>query len=169
MNKKKYIHVKTKYGNNYRRNLRKPKHKPQTIEDYDNLPFREPIKFRRYMWDWDDYKTRIDFYQPLKKYLKEKLGEDWNDLYSDILSKTKPKYRHILEEDINYLISRNIKWENEVPYNLTYWRRVSPIYGRYFIDKQNKIRYFEEEEDLLRWAKMNLIQRKLERILNEDF
>jgi len=169
MNKKKYIHAKTKYSRkNYRDNSdRKPKHKPTCVEDYEILPIREPMRKRNYWWDYYDT-TQICFYGYLRNRLKESIGEYWDDIYSDLITKTKPKYRYILEQDINWTIEKVVLWKKEVPYRKRYWRDYSPLTGKVFLDKEGKIRIFHEEEDLLKWAKIKHIEKKLERILKED-
>ena len=102
MNKQKYLHEKVKSSSRrYFGNTGKNKHKPKTIEDYENLPFRESMNSNRLkFWDRWEEKTQISFWNIVTNYLNTKIGEYWNDIYSDLISKTKPKYRYKLYQNI---------------------------------------------------------------------
>ena len=79
MNKIKYIHNKEKCHKKSYDKHRKIKHRPIFIEDYERLVFREKINpfYRK------NYKTYLSFWSICEKYLKSKIGESWDDVYSD--------------------------------------------------------------------------------------
>jgi hypothetical protein len=136
------------------------------IEDYEKLPIHETLRTKNYLSHEYNYSTTIvDFYQPIKKYLKEKIGECFDDIYSDLISKTRPRYRHLLERDLSCVFTIVNYYEKEVPHKIRF-SRDSILYGEYYLDKNNKIRYFETKNELLIYAKNKYRQKKLERILD---
>ena len=166
MNKQKYIHVKTKSTFKKRKNGPKlHRHKPTSIEDYDKLPYRETIKNIDYSpWAWEN-KTRISF--DLEDYLKKHIGCDWNDVYTDLISKTNPRYRHLLERDLIYEPIRPTEIINERPYYYKwFYRRDALLIKRVYIDSDNTLQFFETVEELNEYCKIKMRQKKLERLLN---
>ena len=166
MNKQKYIHTKSKSTFNKRKNGSKPlKHKPTCIEEYEQLPFRQKIKSIVYTgWSWER-KTRINF--NTDDYLKKYVGSDWNDVYSDMISKTNPRYRHLLESDLRYTPIRPTVFIDEKPYSYRwYHRRDALLINRVYIDSDNILQFFETEEELIEHCKYKMRHKKLERLLN---
>lgn len=170
MNRPKYIHEKRKSRSNLK--TKRIKHNPKYIEDYENLSFHEPMRNRNS--DWTRRKTVLDFWLICKKYLKSKIGEKWDDVYSDMVKKTNPKYRHLLEKYV---------WDWDNPYKSIYYingvaHRQTPHYRslRYrinkgkcvniiYVDDNGVLNYHETEKDLLSYSKNRLREKKLERIL----
>lgn len=146
------------------------KHKPMCIEDYDKLPFRQSIKPKsEVVWNRD--KTYLDFYAIGKKYFKYKIGEHWNDVYSDMIKKTSPKYRHLLERFVNrnygyaFPIISNVDYIDEIPY-MRYYRVDIKCVNKIYINKDGILTFHSTEEELMNVARYRLRQKKLERILN---
>jgi len=173
MNNQKYIHEKRKICVNLKgnHNRKYSKHKPMCIEDYDKLPIRSSIG---YVADtYNRNKTVLDFWYICNKYLKSKIGENWNDVYTDMIKKTKPKYRYLLDYYISYgNPHKNITYIDEIPYITKYLYRRSRTptnYGecveKIYIDVDGILTYHETEEDMLGVAKYKLRQKKLKRIL----
>lgn len=174
MNKRKYIHIKKKHRrNNYSGNSgRKPKHRPMCIEDYENLPKHEPLRSKNYSSREYHYDvTRIDFYTPLKNYLKEKVGDCFDDIYSDIIKKTMPKYRHLLDETLDWFIEKVSYYEKGVPFrtdcNYSYNYPDRFIILNYYVDYDGLLQKFNSKEELFTYAKNKYRQKKLERLLDE--
>jgi len=171
VNRQKYIHTKRKFSReNYKGNYgRKPKHKPMCIEDYEKLPKHEPIKTKNWFWHEYYYSTTfIDFYTNIRKILKERIGDSFDDIYSELISKTKPKFRYILDEDINWILTKVCYYEHEIPYYST-CRYDKMIVNNFYLDKDQKVRYFGSKGELEIYARNKYREKKLERILNDLF
>jgi len=113
--------------------------------------------------------TCISFYRYLRNFLKERICEDWNDIYSELISKTKPKHRWLLDKEIGWVITDIIWLKDNTPYTKKSWIRNKLPVNRFFIDLDNKIRYFETEEEIKNWILNKKRVKKLEKILSEEF
>ena len=171
MNKQKYIHIKRKVSrNNYTGNSgKKPKHRPMCIEDYEKLPSKEPLKSKSYRYhDYYYSTTYLDFDSVIGKYLKEKIGVCFDDIYTDLISKTKPKHRYLLDDTLDWFLTKVVYYEKEVPYSTKYWRHGdNVIFGHFYLDRDRKVRYFETKNELIIYARNKYRQKKLKRILDE--
>ncbi len=174
MNKQKYIHEKRKSGINLKgnHNRKSTKHKPMCIEDYDKMPFH--LSIGSISDSYNRNKTQLDFWYICKKYLISKIGEQWDDVYVDMIKKTKPKYRYLLNNYISYgNPHKHITYIDEIPYITKYMSNNSNRYYRrsivenVYVDIDGILTYHETEEDMLNVAKYRLRQKKLKRILEE--
>jgi len=73
----------------------------------DDAPMYMPIK-RKYQWSNYDV-------TPLIEFIKSKIGQNWNDVYSEILTKIKKKYRHDIDDSITYIVKPAIYDEDFIP------------------------------------------------------
>lgn len=136
------------------------KHK-KTFDFFDDRsPSRESIKPRKYYHKnhWNDVDTT-----PLKNFLEKKseTAEYWDDVYSEILTKIKPKKR--------WLIDRAIEWYVDFPlYDEEYKPRLCsgfhnwrlPREGRLFVDYYGRL-VKSTTEDIEYFSKLCIRRDKL--------
>lgn len=162
MNKTKYIHTKRKNNQHrwvdgcYKRSL---KHK---MIELSSLPIHESINKKPRNWDYN--KTYLHF--NLFNYLKTKIGQNWDNIYSDLIKKTKPKYRYLLNKELDWYIQKPKFYEKEVPYGKKY-SHDNIMVKVYFVDKEGYLRYFDSKENIFIYAKNKLRENKLKRLFNE--
>jgi len=169
MNKQKYIHVKVKSVREKLKKGPRVKHKPKSLDDFESLPsFTAMRNCNVDRWDWTCYGTQLNFWNIGEQYLKSKIGQCWDDIYSDMIKKTKPKYRYLLEQYIEMKRLIPIYYEDEIPYGKFYWRHNGMMIDKFYIDREGILQYFETEEEMLDYAKYQRRLKKLERILNYD-
>lgn len=151
MYKKKYLH---RSGSNNYKNLKDPK---KNIHG-DELPFREPMKKRNRE---EYYSNGLDF-TPAYEYIKSNANKNWNIVYSDILKKIKPKYRHKFENFLKWTIYECIYINYEPYIKKAYWNNnlKSPI-KRIFIDDDNILRYYKTEKELKEYSLKKIRKQKL--------
>lgn len=165
MNKKKLLHRKTRKSSKthyadskYHRRL----HKGKNVDLLgDDLPKHVRIRPHKYRGGLN--------VTPLYEFLQTKVGENWDDVYSEILTKIDPKYRYMIDS----YISNNNGW----------WSMIeSPIYddimiprndrGRILIDTlfvdYNNILVKKTEEDILSDSLRYIRLEKLRRISQSD-
>lgn len=165
MDKKKYIHTKKKGKSSYRIKItKKLKHKPICIDDFENLAKHESIR-NKFSYFYDNY-TYISF-NNLYNYFQQKIGSRWCDIYSDLIKKTKPKYRHLLDEQISFYKLNMIFYKNGIPYSIKWWRKNNMVINNFYLDKNNILRFFSTKTELLNHVRQLYRQKKLERILND--
>lgn len=169
MNKIKYIHNKEKIHKKCYDEYKKIKHKPIHIEDYERLAFREKIKpiVRK------NYKTYLSFWNICEKYLKSKIGEYWDDVYSDMIKKTKPKYRHLLDEYISFGNPAIPSYYFDfIPCKISWYKNnfsdMCVIFNEVYINIDGILTYNETLEETLIIAKNDTRKEKLKRILMEN-
>lgn len=162
MNKHKYLHRKGRDDKKWRT------HDNRTKKHYgDDAPFHESIRDKhkqesRYFWNWQ---TGIDF-TPVGCYIEENLNRDWDDVYSEIIKKVKPKYRWQLENYLDWCIAK-VTWIDHVPY-LRHGR--IPIEWT-LVDEDNILRKYETEKEILDIANKKVRKDKLlkiQEIANEE-
>lgn len=168
MNKPKYIHVKTKGSKNLKSNIGKQKHKPTCIEDYEKLPFHIHMNPKKW-WFEHRNRTEITFWYSGRNYLKTKIGQNFDDIYSDMIKKTKPKYRHLLDQYLEWVIKKPTYYIKEIPYctQCGYFSK-GMLYEKFYINKEGILEYHETKEDLELYAQNKYRQNKLKRILYEN-
>lgn len=143
MNKVKRLHRKGPFS-------KKWKHKQNFTKNMDGieLPYRESIR-RIYKKNstssFFDYRDGLDF-TPVWCFLEERIGQNWNDLYSDIISKTRPKYRWCLENFLKWQIVP-VTYENYLPYRANFGSTRLVLYD-FFVDWNNKLRCYQTKEEL---------------------
>lgn len=132
--------------------------KEKNIDLFSDLPFHQGIG-RKYRNGYD--------YRPLEEFIKSKIGEDWNDVYSEILTKIDKKNIHDLKWILSYYAPRAMYDEFYVPRN----KRGYMLYDQIFIDIDNIITIKTREEIELeskKYYKKNLRLEKLKEIMNRD-
>ena len=127
----------------------------KNIDIFSDLPKHEAIgkKFPSWYYNFDT--------TPLYEFIFSKVDENWNDVYSEIIKKIKPKYRY----DIEYHVIDEIK--NDVIYDENFIPRNSSgeiLSNRLFVD-MNNILCLKTEEELLLDSKKYLRTKKLKEIL----
>lgn len=132
MIKIKYLHTKVRPCEYKTRN----KHFRKNIDVFsENLPKHEP--YRRH-----DRYNGISW-GPLIEFLESKIGENWNDVYSEILKKIKDKFKYQLKSDIcHWFVYIPIYDEDFLPRNQ--YGRI--LYDTLFIDMNNILTKKSEEE-----------------------
>jgi hypothetical protein len=78
----------------------------------DDLP--KHIRIRPYKRKYGLYLT------PLYEFIQTKIGKNWDDVYSEILTKINKKYRYIIDSDLfeySWLIQKPIYGEDMIPIN----------------------------------------------------
>lgn len=97
MLKQKFLHRKSRNKRGYKQWDIKKYHRVKNLDIFsDKTPQHEPIR-RKYRWH------NIDTY-PLEKFIESKIGCDWDDVYSEIISKTKPNFRKEIDQAIDYYV-----------------------------------------------------------------
>jgi hypothetical protein len=127
----------------------------------DDLPFHDNMKKK------GNYHYICT--EPVAKFIESKVGCDWNDVYSELLSKTKKKFRYEVENTIKYTILMPTYDENYLPVlcNRSYYYRgygVKIFVDRLFIGLDNKICKMSEDE-IKREANVYVRRDKLRQII----
>lgn len=153
MVKTKYLHRKyrnTGWDKNWdnRKYKRVPKHKL-----HDILPKKEPIRPKHYTHSLD--------FTPMSEFIESKIGEKWDNVYSEILTKIKPKFRHQMHWNLEWMIYNIVYTKDFKPYGK--WDRL--LINSVFIDENNILRQYNSEEDLLIDSKKKIRREKIRRIL----
>jgi hypothetical protein len=127
----------------------------------EKLPQHQSIR-SKYRWN------SIDMF-PLEKFIESKIGCDWNDVYSEIVKKTKKKFRNEVENTIEYCVVKNVFYdENFIPYGVTYrYGKTKILNDRIFIDNNN-ILVRKTLEEILLEAKKLLRKEKLRKIFESQ-
>jgi len=132
----------------------------KNIDYNDELPFHKSMK-RGYRWNSIDT-------SPIRNFIESKIGCDWNDVYSEIISKTKKKFRWEVESAINYYIMKPQFNDEYLPVLCS--NRRWQMYGtksfvnELFIDLNNKVRKMSEDE-IYKEANIYLRRDKLREIM----
>jgi hypothetical protein len=162
MNKVKYLHTKKKNNKKDYKYKFKEKHKPTCIEDYENL-----ISPRNYtlMW-WKRHITWLDFHNICDKYLLTKIDQSWNDIYADMIKKTKPKYRYLLDDYLNYKFFYNFIIVKSIPQSIYPYPRYNIVDKPFLYDGTLKLLKTKQELEI--FTKNIKREQKLNRILESD-
>lgn len=108
------------------------------------------------------YRDGIDT-TPLDKFIKSKIGENWNDVYSELLTKIEPKFRYYIDNSLEWIVQIPIYDEDLIPRS-----RYGDVLGyRIFID-MNNILTFKSKEELIFNAKRTVRLEKLKKILERN-
>jgi hypothetical protein len=106
------------------------------IDIYSDLPFHEPIR------KTPSYRVIYD-YTPLEEFIKSKIGCDWNDVYSEILTKINKRYRYDLIDNIYWIIKTSPLYDKDyIPRSFGKY----PLYDDLFVDLDNKITKKSKQE-----------------------
>jgi len=158
MNKKKYLHRKGQDDKKWRI------HNNRTKKNWgDETPFRESIRDThknesRYFWNWQ---TGLDF-TPTGKYLEENINRDWDEIYSDVIKKIKPKYRYQLEDYLDWYVC-DVMIIDYIPYIGKYNRSRMAI-NWLFVDEEGILRNYKTKKDILDMARRKIRRDKLIKI-----
>jgi len=153
MLKVKYLHRKSRYSA-ISQTWETKKYKRQNIDIFsDDNPTHQPIRTK---YNYSNYDIT-----PLRQFIKSKIGQNWNDVYSEILSKIKKKYRYTIDCSIKYhLIEFPIYDDSFIPRN----KYGHILHDQIFIDKDNIVTKKSKEEILLESEKY-IRREKLKQIL----
>lgn len=158
MLKVKYLHRKS--GNSKFKNYHHTrKYKRDNTIDLlsSELPIRQSItsKFKWYNLDT----------APLKEFIYSKIGEKWDDVYSEIIKKIKKKFRTEIESCIDYYVVRNTHYdENFIPRYMKYYKNRDILINHPFVDI-NGILVIKSEQEILSDSKRYIRFKKLEELL----
>ena len=169
MNKKKYIERKSGQRSAWNQlgfNRQRDKQKKQ-----DELPFRESMRFNSRK-DWEKHQEFYN-YNHIENFIKERIGYNWNDVYSEILSKLKKKYKYKYRENQKwpYFIETNIIFVDDLPHSISNYRylKYSLMVKNIFVDENNIVSYYETKEKLINEYRLRLRRKKLSNIMNDDY
>ena len=134
--------------------------KKYKISNSDSIPFNEKMNSHI------DYDYGYLNLKPLEKFIKSKVGQNWNDVYSEILTKIEQKKRYLIDRDLKYIVLRPYHFDNNgIAYNKRYYWCNGVTLNHLYIDKFNIIRYHETKEEMIADYKREIRRKKLERIL----
>jgi len=140
-------------------------HNPnKNINLFDDLPFHQRMRNNNYYHDYD--------LTPLYEFLNSKIGEDWNEVYSEILTKTKKKYRHTIDKMLH---QNNCWWYGYIFTSPIYDDEMIPrdsrgriLSNRLFVNYNNIITKKSEDELLIDSKKFLRKKKMLEIIENQS-
>jgi len=159
MIKVKYLHRRQRKSE-YRSWESKKYKRDNTLDLFLPLPYNQPI--RRNFREFRNFSST-----PLYEHIYSKIGYNWNDVYSEIIKKIKPKYRRDIDYDIRYHFKDVVYDENFIPRSLDGRMLINTLY----IDFNNIICY-KTKDDILNDSKRFLrhikLQEILERIENDE-
>jgi len=124
---------------------------------YDDLPKHSGFKgaWRNYAYDL----------KPLDEFIESKIGENWNDVYSEILTKIKKKYRQPIDDSLKYYVTRQVIYDEDFIPRTSTGRM---LYDEIFIDLNNIIVKKTKEEILLEAKQLRRKRKLLEIIENQE-
>jgi len=153
MLKKKYLHRKERNTTYHKWNYRDLNSYEKNINLFSDLPTHQSIRRCGYSQNCDT--------TPLREFLYSKIGENWNDVYSEIIKKTKPKFRYEIDFRLKYnMVMVPIYDDDFIPRD----ERGYILSNFFFID-MNNILVIKNKQDLLYDAKKYKRKIKLEKIL----
>lgn len=130
----------------------------------DFLPFRESIRNVHKLDECSYYYNCIDF-SPLYKFLEENINRNWNSVYTEILKRTKSKFRYELEKYHLSPLRDRVMIIDYIPYIKRYGRLPIAL-NVLFIDEENILRMYDSKDELKRIA---LIKKRKEKLLKMNF
>lgn len=127
------------------------------------------IKYKKsnlHHYFWDDINNGVN-YNALRHYIKSRVGESWDRIFSDVMVKVKTKHHHIVKKIIKYYVVDEGYDQDFYP--------IAPFSGRIFenrlyVDYFGKLQYYSEEkvDNFSRIQCRNKRrEEKLKRILNK--
>ena len=132
---------------------------------YNNtLPFREPMAPKeRYCWNSRQLNTR-----PLYIFLNDKAEkrELWSEVYSEILSKTKPHLKWIIRDLVRWYVDIPVYDENYVPNYQACLHSTRPMVNNIFIDLSGRLRILKDTDEVNQYALSHLRREKLKKIMS---
>jgi len=164
VNNRKYIEKQSGTRNSWsKRKYHRLKHKNS---DSDFLPFRESMSCRETNKSYHCFKN----YNHLKNFLESRIGYNWNDVYSEMISKLKKKYRYRYELDNQWSffnsVENNVLYdENGVPTTASGRTIIYINGGNFYINSDNRLAYYPNLAEYHRQIKI----KKFKKILGEDY
>ena len=155
MLKKKYLHRKSR-NSRYTHGWDVKKFKRGKNLDFfsDKLPLHQRMGGS----NWSNYDNT-----PLYEFIKSKIGKDWNDVYSEIVSKTKKKFRWNIDFSLQWMVHKPLYDGNFIPRDLR-GRILSDVI---YID-MNNILVKKTKEEILIESKALLRREKLKKIMENQ-
>lgn len=145
MNKIKYLYRKSRTSRNYNSDVLKKFKRIHNNDMFSDLPKSEKMKSFKYSYNYGNYDIT-----PLQEFIKSKIGENWNDIYSEIIKKTQFKFRMYLDSDIDYIIQTPMYDDDYIPkiigYGLNSYKMCD---DRLYIDLNNIICFKSRDEILI--------------------
>jgi hypothetical protein len=158
MLKIKYLHRKSRPRNS-NWDIKKYK-KIKNINVFSELPLHESFR-SKHKW------SNLDM-TPLKEFLESKIGCNWNDVYSEIISKTKKNMRYSVDDFIRYCVVIKPIYDDEfIPMmsnGRKYFTNNLTLENRLFVD-MNNILVRKNKEELLIDSKKYIRKMKIQQIL----
>lgn len=161
MLKEKFLHRKSRF-------IKKWKVKQNyTKDNFFGEEFPNHLSMRAYHRRATQFHNHcyLDF-TPVSRLLDERVNNNWDDIYSELIKKTKPRYRYLLDNYLDWQISEPLFFEH-VPYKKRgYYSRPGSgiMLELFFVDEQNILRYYETEEEVLKQANILIRIDKLKKL-----
>ena len=155
MLKKKFLHRKIRNKKDSKL-WKGDKFKRNNIDIFSDLPSHESMRQTR--CSWGDFDTK-----PLDEFLKSKIRCDWDDVYSEILKKTKSNYRYSLEDYLK-IITSDVIYDDEYIPRGKYGKILSDTI---FVNMNNVLTY-KSNEELISESKRILRNHKLKEIIENS-
>jgi len=153
MNKQKYLHRKGHDDKKWKNHSNCNKNNCG-----DETPFRESIRDKHkkeYFWNW---KIGLDF-TPTGEYIEENVNRNWDDVYSEIIKKTKPKFRWLLENFLDYFLAKAVIVDY-IPYRSS-WNRSTIVLNWVFVDEDGILRNYNTTKEVEDMSKRKIRRDKL--------
>ena len=155
MLKTKYLHRSIRKSEHNRSWKSRKYNRGKNLDIFSDLPKRQRIGREYGGWGYN-YDTT-----PLDEFIESKIGKNWNDVYSEILTKIKNKYRYSIDNYLKrYYIDVPIYDEDYIPKNT--WGRM--LNDTTFVD-MNNILVNKTKDEILSDAKRYKRKKKLLEIL----
>jgi len=156
MLKKKYLHRKERNTTHHKWYDKDQNKFEKNIDLFSDLPTHQSIRRCGYSQNCDT--------TPLREFLYSNVGKDWNDIYSEIIKKTKPKFRYEIDFRLKYnMVTVPIYDDDFIPRD----ERGRILSDFFFID-MNNILVKKSREELLSDARKYKRRKKLEQILESQ-
>lgn len=159
MLKRKYLHRKSR-NTTYDKSWTVKKYKrSNTIDLFSDLPKHQKIGPKNKYSNYD--------LTPLKEFILSKIGQNWNDVYSEILTKIDKKMRYEIDQALfgswsGWLISNPIYDEDFIPRN-----KYGRILSEYTFVDMNNIITNKCEHELISDAKKFVRRQKMKELLDK--
>jgi len=126
-----------------------------TIDLFSELPFHKSIRKK---YQWANYDAT-----PLREFIYSKVGQNWDDIYSEILKKIRKNRRYTIDYTINWFVVLHPIYNDFIPKN----NRGQILIDRLFVDMDN-ILVIKTNEQLLIDSKKYLRKKKIQKILENQ-
>ena len=150
MKKDKYLYRKLRKSNHSRYVSEKHKN-DKNLDLFSDLPFHKGMG-KRYKYGYD--------YRPLEEFLNSKIGENWDDVYSELLTKIDKKYIHEVLNVLEYYAPIAIYDEFFTPMN----KRGYVLYNRVFVDIDNILNIKTKEQIITYSEKLYIKYLRIEKL-----